>query len=71
MVYCLTCKSSSSEFVWQTSQILKICIDEQKAAVEHEKLEVTAVAEHVREEKYEIDFQYVSVTAQEANIIDV
>ena len=48
--------------------MLNTRIDEHKAAVKHGKLDVSAVAEHAWKDGHEIDFQCVSVLAQDPNL---
>ena len=55
-------------YVGQTGRFLKTRIDEHKAAVKHVKSDVSAVAEHVRVDTHDIDFQSVLILAWEPDI---
>ena len=55
-------------YVGHTIRTVNTRIDEHKAAVEHGKSDISAIAEHVWEHGHEIDFHSVSILAQEPNL---
>ena len=64
VVYSIPCTNYSALYIGQTSRSL---IKEHKAAVKHARIENSAVAEHVWQKNHLIDFNHVSILAQEQN----
>ena len=67
VVYSIPCTTCTSVYIGQTGRLLEKRISEHRAAVKYAKCDVSAVAEHVWEKNHQMDFDGVSVLAQEQN----
>ena len=67
-VYSIPCTTRPAVYIGQTSRTLNTRINEHKAAVKHARTEVSAVAEHVWQEKHQMDFQKTCILAHEPNL---
>ena len=68
VVYSIPCTTCPAVYIGQTSRTLNTRINEHKAAVKHARTEVSAVAEHVWQEKHQMDFQKTCILAHEPNL---
>ena len=67
VVYKIPCSVCLSVYIGQTGRLLETRVAEHKAAVKHAKCNKWAVAEHVWKEEHQMNFQGVSILAQEGN----
>ena len=68
VVYSIPCTTCPAVYIGQTSRTFNTRINEHKAAVKHARTEVSAVAEHVWQEKHQMDFQKTCILAHEPNL---
>ena len=67
VAYRIPCTVCPAVYIGQTGRLLEKRINEHKAAVKNAKCDVSAVADHVWNEQHQMNFQGVSVLAQEQN----
>jgi len=68
VIYSIPCQTCLKVYVGQTGRLLGARIQEHKSEVKHAKMEESAVAEHIWGDKYQMDFQSVTVLAREPNL---
>ena len=65
VVYSIPCSICNEVYIGQTGRHLETRLKEHKAAVKLARTEISAVAEHVWLQKYQIDFQSTAILAKE------
>ena len=67
VVYKIPCSECPAVYIGQTGRLLETRIAEHKTAVKHARCDVSAVADHVWNKQHQMDFNEVSILAQEKN----